>query len=166
MKTIFLISVTLWLSTGQLLGQAEPPFVPSGFVVPKEYVAPDLVILPLTKDLARLDYDAVMVSKKELRNQFGGEWPADDFSLAQNIEDIKQHERLAQERVSFTYSILDANAEKVLGCIYINPVDSAGYDAQVHIWVRADEKDREAFLRQGMQDWLLERWPFRSVFFR
>ena len=165
MKTVFLITISLWLGIGQSFGQVEPPFVPPDFDVPQEYITPELVILPLTKNLARLDYEAVMVSKKELRNQFGGEWPTDDFSLAQNIDDIKEHERLAQERISFTYSLLDAKREKVLGCIYINPVDSAGYDAQVHMWIRSDQKTGTAEIKMKIQDWIATGWPFRKVVF-
>ncbi len=138
-------------------------FVPEEFATPQFYDSGGFRFEPLTTAHAEMDYAAVMDSKKELRDQFGGDWPADDFTLEQNIADIREHERLHKERASFTYSILNEERDEILGCIYINPVDSIGFDAQVHVWTRRGQDDIKSSLRETLQTWLVTAWPFEKV---
>lgn len=112
-----------------------------------------------------MDYEAVMESRHELRLLFGGDWPADSFSLEENMADLALHESLFSERTSFTYTIVNSNGSRVLGCMYINPTDSAGYEAQVHLWVRTSEAHQAAAIRNSAVAWLDDNWPFDRVLY-
>ena len=140
-------------------------FVPDIFTAPLSYTSDSFLIEKLTLEHAAKDYEAVMESRLDLRRQFGGSWPEDTFSLEQNIKDIKEHEHLFEKRISFTYSILSTDGEHVLGCIYINPIDSANFDAQVHMWVRSGEKysNLRTGAKKELASWLYSQWPFEEV---
>ena len=159
------LAFCLFVLSGLIFGctvSAGTLFVPERFSVPISYKAKGVFIQKLTREYAELDYEAVMDSRHELRGYFGGEWPADTFSLEQNIKDIVVHEMLFEDRSSFAYTVLSADRTRVLGCIYINPTDSAGYDAQVHSWVRTGE---EIQLSSLVKDWLETDWPFQDVLY-
>lgn len=145
----------------------EPLFVPEDFAVPQSYEAEAIYLENLTTARAEQDYEAVMESRQDLRAQFGGEWPEDNFTLEQNKADLLEHEQLHQQRVSFTYTVLSKDKTTVLGCIYINPTDSAGFDAQVHMWVRTSMKARDLdnTLKEATQEWLSREWPFKQVIY-
>ncbi len=138
-------------------------FVPDNFIIPDSLVAGQLRLKPLTIEYAQKDYDAVMDSRDELRKQFGGSWPEDGFTLEENQEDIREHEQLHEARQSFTYTVLSKDNNRVLGCVYINAVDSSGFDAQVHMWVRRGESILP--LKAAVQDWLDQDWPFEQVLY-
>ena len=138
-------------------------FVPRTFDVPKQHQLLDFTFTKLTRAHAAMDYEAVMESRLELRTMFGGDWPADTFSLAQNKADIALHEALFNEGTSFTYSIVNPAGNRVLGCMYINPTDSPAYDAQVHLWVRTSELAQEDTIKQAAQAWINDQWPYKRV---
>lgn len=140
-------------------------FVPRAFEAPTQHRLSDFTFTKLTAVHAAMDYEAVMESRQELRILFGGDWPADTFSLAQNKADIALHEQLFDERTSFTYSIVNRAGNRVIGCMYINPTDAPEYDAQVHLWVRTSELAQEATVRDAATVWLASGWPFRHVQF-
>ena len=69
-----------------------------------------------------LDYDAVIGSRELLLVYSGGRWPAEGFSLADNLADLEEHEREHEERVAFTYTVLTPDGARCLGCVYVNPL--------------------------------------------
>jgi hypothetical protein len=56
---------------------------------------------------------------------------------------------------------------QLLGCVYIDPTEEAGYDAEVFYWVRTSEIETglEDVLGSYIREWLSESWPFRKVLF-
>ncbi|MEM8484295.1 MAG: GNAT family N-acetyltransferase [Bacteroidota bacterium] len=140
-------------------------FVPRSYDVPEQHQLPAFAFTRLTQAHAAMDYEAVMESRHELRLLFGGDWPADSFSLEENMADLALHESLFSERTSFTYTIVNSNGSRVLGCMYINPTDSAGYEAQVHLWVRTSEAHQAAAIRNSAVAWLDDNWPFDRVLY-
>ena len=149
----------------QHLSHAGQPFVDPSFEIPLVYTADAFLLEKLTVAHAQKDYEAVMESRLDLREQFDGAWPEDDFTLAQNIEDIQEHEHLFEQRVSFTYSVMSLDKKRVLGCIYINPSDTTRHDAQVHAWIRSSEKGSglEEKLTIAVNEWLTTTWPFEHI---
>lgn len=144
---------------------AEPNFVPAGFDVPTVLVATGFQLRPIAVADAEEDYEAVMESKLDLRALFGGEWPEDDFSLAQNRADIQTHVKAFQDRESFTYSIISPDQQRILGCVYVHPSEEA--DAQVFFWIRTSERGQglDPILQGELFDWLTRDWPFSTVKF-
>jgi hypothetical protein len=55
---------------------------------------------------------------------------------------------------------------RLLGCVYVDPpTKEAGFDAEVYLWVRADELGTglEVALEEAVRRWVSEEWPFERV---
>src|SRR5919199_6814827 len=90
--------------------------------VPSELRTEEFLLRPLRASDVELDYDAVIGSRELLLVQSSGRWPAEGFSLADNLADLAEHEREHEARVAFTYTVLTPEAARCLGCIYIHPL--------------------------------------------
>ena len=99
-------------------------FYPEPHPVPALLRTDELVCKPLTTDHVHLDYAALMVSNEMLQLWSGTSWPSADFTIEENWEDLDMHDREHQERVAFTYTVLNPDETECLGCIYINPLTS------------------------------------------
>jgi hypothetical protein len=115
-------------------------------------------------DLA-IDYPAVMGSQPRLWALFGPVWgwPPADMTEEQDREDLRRHADEMARNESFNYAILDAEETALLGCVYIDPPEVDGSDAEVCWWVVDDEvgSDLDAGLLPAVERWLAERWPLR-----
>ena len=154
-------------------------FYPSDKTVPSDLRTVEFVLLPLTPEHVRIDYEAVLSSKEMLRLWSGSPWPWEGFSLEDNLKDLQWHEREHQERVAFTYTILDATESSCLGCVYIRPLADLAADnpdeleyvaadvAMIRFWVRAacvaDGLDRRVL--DALWAWFAEHWLFSRVLF-
>src|SRR5436309_16092952 len=98
------------------------PFYPSDAPVPAGRRTGRLVLRPLCAADAAVDYDAVISSAAELRRWSGSSWPADDFTLAENRDDLERHEREHEERAAFTFTVLSPDLTRCLGCVYLTPL--------------------------------------------
>ena len=52
--------------------------------------------------------------------------------------DLGWHQKEFQMRSSFDYAAMSPDEERLLGCVYVDPPEKAGFDAEVHYWARAD----------------------------
>jgi hypothetical protein len=112
------------------------------------------------------DYDAVMTSAARLRERFPfWGWPDPAMSLEQDLIDLGWHQKEAQLRRSFNYAVMAPDESRVLGCVYVDPPEKHGADAEVYMWVRADEEegDLEEVLEGVVREWLASDWPFESI---
>jgi hypothetical protein len=112
------------------------------------------------------DYDAVMSSAERLRERFPHwGWPAPDMSLTDDLVDLGWHQKEAQLRSSFNYAVLTKDERRLLGCVYVDPPEKEGADAEVCLWVRADEEDGdlEQVLEAAVREWLDAEWPFETI---
>lgn len=157
-------------------------FYPSDKPVPQGLRTDEFMLRMLKATDAALDYDAVISSREQLLIRSGGDWPAEGFTLAENLADLQRHEREHRERKAFTYTVMNPSETECLGCVYINPLapllerlnagaqapssvqESAAY---VSFWVRssrlADDLDKR--LLAALRAWFAE-WPFsRTVFY-
>lgn len=171
------------------------PIVPPDFEVPLELVTKNTVLRPLSPEHNRSDLDAWSSSIAHIRATPGygppRRWPDGPMSLEENLGDINMHRLHFDQRVGFTYTVLDRPAldraaldravldraaldqggqgqsgeERVVGCVYIYDDQSGEHDVEVRSWVRADhaELDREVWLAVGA--WLEAAWPFNSVLY-
>ena len=140
----------------------DAAFVSANFSVPQTLEAEQFTLLPIRPEFAELDFAAVMQSVEQLRNKFGSEWPADDFSIDQNRDEIEIHCGQFARRESFTYSVLSVKQDRILGCVYIVPNKIEPSNAEVIYWIRSDERsDRlENSLKETLQIWLHQDWDF------
>jgi hypothetical protein len=157
-------------------------FYPQDAPVPAELKTDEFTLRPLLATDVELDYDAVMSSKEMLRVWSQGDWPADDFTLQGNLEDLEWHETEHLEREAFTFTVMNPAETECLGCVYINSLERLSkrfkateaelaaledYQACTSFWVRqsrlADELDR--LLLAALVAWFERDWAFSRVFF-
>jgi hypothetical protein len=142
-------------------------FLPEDFEVPALVAGLRFRIRPVSAQDVVRDYDAVMSSRERLWAQFGGVWgwPRADLTLEQDLVDLAWHQKEGELRRSFAYAVLTPDETRLLGCVYIDPPEKAGADADVSFWVRADEAgtDLEKELEKFVREWLDTAWPFEIV---
>jgi len=148
---------------------------PPDRAVPEERRTARLALRPLLATDAAADYDAVMSSAPMLRAWSQSEWPADDFTLAENLEDLRRHEREHLERTAFTYTVREPGGDRCVGCVYLQPLrdEEAAWrggsesPTRVTFWVRTSEiaGDLDLHLFQLLREWLREAWAFERVVF-
>ena len=140
-------------------------FVPSDFVIPDRMDQERFFLRPLRIGDVVMDYDAVMTSVPRLQGVFGptSNWPPPDLSLEQDLIDLGWHHKEFQIRRSFTYTVLNLDESRCLGCVYIYPTSIEGYDAEVYCWVRSSHAALDAVLVDALKSWLASAWPFRRV---
>jgi hypothetical protein len=112
------------------------------------------------------DYDAVMSSAERLRKRFPfWGWPKSDMTLEYNLIDLGWHQKEGQLRRSFAYTVLSPDGSRVLGCVYVDPPEKQGADAEICLWVRTDEEDGdlEQVLEAAVREWLTAEWPFEAI---
>ena len=135
--------------------------VPDEFVVPLSFDGPGFRMEPLGPQHNERDHDAWMSSIDhiwETPDFPDGSWPT-AMSPESNLADLVRHAKDFEDRVGFTYSILDA--DEVIGCVYIYPSPTA--DAAVSSWVRASRADMDVVTWQAISTWLETDWPFTAV---
>ena len=104
-----------------------------------------------------------MGSRERLWSIYGPAWgwPPVDMSREQDLEDLAHHEAEIEAHESFNYALLDADESELLGCVYIDPPQKAGADAEVSWWVvdRLVGSDAEAALDSTVPRWIETQWP-------
>ena len=142
-------------------------FLPQTFLVPVRIETERFAMRSIAIHDAFKDYDAVMSSRQHLWTRFGAiwGWPAEDMTLEQNIVDLGWHQKEFELRSSFDYALMTHDETRLLGCVYIDPPDEAGTDADVWFWARSSEipKGLEEFLATFLPQWLSSSWPFSVV---
>lgn len=147
------------------------------FRAPAELRTDEFLLRPILAADAALDYEAVMASKEYLRPWEQTGWPADDFTLEANRDDVVKLERWHVAGERFTYTVVNPAGTRCLGCVYILPTDApqfarkqidaldgarwSDYAITVNFWVRtsrlADGLDRR--LLDALGPWLAPVWP-------
>ncbi|HEY2688514.1 MAG TPA: N-acetyltransferase [Streptosporangiaceae bacterium] len=149
-------------------------FVPGDFAVPDGLVADEgFRLARLGPQHNEADYAAWTGSINHIRATpgfIGRNWPH-PMSLEDNLRDLEQHAQDAGERRGFTYTVLGADSDEVIGCVYIYPPKGQGPDggtegvlgATVRSWVRADRAQLDRVVYDAVLAWLERDWPFDSI---
>jgi hypothetical protein len=150
-------------------------FHPKNAPVPKELRTARFFLRPLLASDVEIDYEAVMASREQLRRWSQSTWPADDFTLEENLDDLERHAREHRDGEAFTYTVLHPEGKRCLGCVYITPVPQVcqpflphdSYGANVGFWVRSAEikNDLDRALLADLIGWFDEAWAFDQVVF-
>lgn len=158
-------------------------FGDENITIPDGMVTNEFLIRPLRATDVDLDYAAVMESKEFLRKWEQSSWPEDNFTLADNLEDLVRHEREHINRESFTFTVMNPTETFCFGCIYIFPrtarwlsqnettpmgeTEWADYEAVILFWIR-QSRLREAMDRKlldVLRPWFEQEWPFSGHLF-
>ena len=120
---------------------------------------------PIKETDADLDFPAVMGSRERLWSIFGPawEWPPASMTYEQDRADLARHEAEIEAHESFNYALFPADESALLGCVYLDPPERAGADAEISWWVVdslvGSELERE--LDRFVPRWVAQEWPFR-----
>ncbi len=142
-------------------------FVPDDFVPPPGLDHPAFRLRPLGPEHNESDYAAWTSSVEHIRSTPGWEgqsWPR-QMTPAENLADLDRHSADFAARTGFTYTVLapETAPPEVIGCVYIYPSQTPGYDAKIASWVRAEDAGLDAALYRAVRDWLQAAWPFGHV---
>ena len=135
------------------------------------------IVRPLVPSDVVLDHEAVMSSREFLYHwEQDPPYPPEDFSVADNLEDLEQMASEHRNGTRYTYTVTNADETQVLGCIYFAPNDDRMYrtakvssndgtdlatvDATVAFWVRVSTWDDgfERVLLEAVLGWLRDDW--------
>ena len=141
--------------------------------LPPEFEHPERVDLasghhlrPIRESDTELDYPAVMGSRERLFSIFGPPWgwPPESLTFAADRADLARHEREARDHKSFNYAMFDAAETQLLGCIYIDPAERVGADADISWWVTDAEVGGplDTTLAEFVPRWIADDWPFTT----
>lgn len=119
---------------------------------------------PIRADDVEVDYPAVMGSRERLWSIYGEPWgwPPATMTVDQDRADLSRHEAEAEAQVSFNYALMNGTETKLLGCVYIDPPERQGADAEISWWVidALVGTDAEAELDDLVPRWIEQEWPF------
>ncbi|MFX1251130.1 MAG: GNAT family N-acetyltransferase [Promethearchaeota archaeon] len=147
-------------------------FLPDDFKVPERLETDKFRLRKLTMADVEKDYEAVMSSVEHLKSIFGPteDWPVEDMTLEEHLEDLRMHQGEFQFRKSFAYTVMNLDESQCLGGVYFFPpyyylnTNKEQYDVVVFTWVRGSELptnlDEELF--NTIKKWIREKWPFKK----
>ena len=159
--TLFVLAA-VWIP---LVTGADEPFVATSFDIPTTLETDEFRLRMLSTTDVEKDYDAVMSSVEHLAQVWPGSgWPG-DLTLEDNLGDLQRHQQEFEDRIAFAYTMVSPDESIVLGCVYINPSEKQGFDAEVYMWVRESElaAGLDSRLHTAVTDWLASSWPFSNV---
>lgn len=148
-------------------GSAPTSWLPSDFVHPTHVALPSGHHLrPIREADVDLDMVAVMGSQARLWSIYGQAWgwPPPDMTAEQDRVDLARHAAEIEAHESFNYALFDAGETTLLGCVYIDPPEKVGADAEISWWV-VDEcvgTDLEAELDDFVPRWIDGDWPLAA----
>jgi RimJ/RimL family protein N-acetyltransferase len=138
---------------------------------------------PIHADDAADDFAAVMETSEPLRRWEQSDWPADDFTVEANREDLAGLQQRHAEHRAFTFTVRDPEDTVCLGCVYVFPTTATflarstvtpvggeawdDVDAVAYFWVRLSQwkAGLEGALLAALRVWLRDDWGFERVVF-
>jgi hypothetical protein len=157
------------MSTPPTSTPADPP-TPTASWLPADFRHPTRVEVPFGHHLrpiraedTDLDMVAVMGSRERLWRIYGEAWgwPPADMTPEADRADLARHAAEMETHESFNYALLDTDETALLGCVYIDPPEKPGADAEISWWV-VDEcvgTELEAALDELVPRWIAAEWP-------
>jgi RimJ/RimL family protein N-acetyltransferase len=150
------------------------PFYPDDAFVPGELRTDEFLLRPLRASDVELDYEAVMATQEPLRQRTAGRWPRPGFTIEENLADLEGHEADFRARRGFTYTVMNPDETRCLGCVYVYPLEdetdgqTSDNEAAVWFWIRPDgvAMDLDRRVLTAMVPWLCRDFGFRRVLFR
>ena len=143
-------------------------WLPKAFVAPGrvELDATGLHLRPIHPDDTEIDMVAVMGSRDRLWSIYGQVWgwPPADMTVDADRKDLARHAAEMTRNESFNYALFDEQETALLGCVYIDPPERVGADAEISWWVVDEHVDGpvELALDQFVPRWVATNWPLEE----
>lgn len=135
-------------------------FVPAGFVAPGPPALAGYVWNILEPGILEPDYGALM-DRADRSSPM-------TITKAEDYGELKRHRWEFQHHTAFAWGVLSPDKQTELGCVYINPSPTQGYDATVRLWVTkaGAEAGLKPKLEKAVREWVAAKWPFKNVEYR
>lgn len=143
------------------------PWLPAGWQHPSRVeLATGHHLRPIRAEDTELDMPAVMGSRERLWSIYGEAWgwPPVDMTAEEDREDLQHHaDEMAADK-SFNYALFDTDESELIGCVYIDPTDKPGADADISWWVRDEYRGSpvESALDELVPAWIADVWPLAT----
>ena len=139
-------------------------WLPDGWEHPRKVELPTGHHLrPIRTEDVDLDMPAVMGSQERLWSIYGEAWgwPPATMTREADRADLQRHADEMERHESFNYALFDTEETELIGCVYIDPPERTGADAEVSWWVRDEYLGSpvEAALDRFVPEWLATEWP-------
>lgn len=149
------------------LAETAASWIAPDFAVPTLVEGPGFKLVPLGPALTEIDYRAYMASIAHLQATFtrSTSWPHAGLTMVDAAADMETEAGRFARRESFAYAVLTPDGTRERGCVYVYPSKVGGHDAEVRLWVTAEEHAAgfDAELYAWTQVWIARDWPFRKV---
>ncbi|MEM9465962.1 MAG: hypothetical protein AAGA90_11345 [Actinomycetota bacterium] len=152
-----------------------------GIDAPDGFAGDGFVVRPLRPSDNPIDHEAVMSTREFLYHwEQEPPYPAEDFSLEENLEDLEQMATAHDDGIRYTFTVMNADETQALGCLYFFPnddrmfpsavvtshdgTDFGSVDLVMAFWVRASTWDDgfEAVLLEAVLEWIRTDWSVSS----
>jgi len=152
------------------------PFSDATEPVPTELRTKEFVLRPIVVGDTEMDYAAVMETREQLRLWRQSTWPEDDFTVEANRKDLVDLEERHAAHRAFTYTLIDPDGTKCLGCVYVFPTSATflakstvkpfgdeewtDVDAVIFFWVRLHQMELgvDERLLAALRAWFRGEW--------
>ena len=118
---------------------------------------------PIRESDVDLDLPAVLGSRERLWSIYGVAWgwPPAGMTREQDRVDLARHEAEIEAHESFNYALFDAGETALLGCVYVDPPEKPGADAEISWWVvdALVGTPLEGELDGFVPRWVAAQWP-------
>jgi hypothetical protein len=141
-------------------------WLPEGFEAPKsiDVAGTGFHLRQISPDDTEIDMIAVMGSRERLWSIYGAAWgwPPATMTAEQDRADLQRHADEMERNESFNYGLFDAGESMLAGCLYIDPPERVGADADISWWVidRFVGRPLEQRLDEFVPVWIEGAWPF------
>ena len=145
-------------------------WLPEGWKHPRRVELPTGHHLrPIGPDDTELDMPAVMGSQVRLWSIYGGiwGWPPPTMTAEQDREDLQHHVDEMERNEGFNFALFDADETELIGCVYIDPPEKVGSDADISWWVREEYlgSEVERAFDETVPGWIDAEWPLEAPYF-
>jgi hypothetical protein len=152
------------------------PFTDSTEPCPATLRTEEFALRPIVADDTEMDYAAVMETREHLRLWRQSTWPEDDFTVESNRKDVVELEQRHAAHRAFTYTVLDPDGARCLGCVYVFPTSAtflanstvtpvgddewADVDAVIFFWARLPQMEMgmDERLLASLRAWFRDEW--------
>ncbi len=142
--------------------------------LPADFVHPTMIqigeadhhLRPIHPDDTELDMIAVMGSQQRLWSIYGEAWgwPTTTMTAEADRDDLARHAQEIEDHESFNYALFDRDETALLGCVYIDPPEKPGADAEISWWVIDSlvNSELEGAIDAFVPAWIGRDWPLEN----
>jgi hypothetical protein len=145
------------------------------FEIPTEIIEDNFIVRKMCASDIDIDYIAVTSSSDIIKQQMGGEWPAENLSKEDDLIDLCWHQREFEYESSFAYIVTNLEGNESLGCLYVFPREHIfnsdnqdipkDCDVVLDLWVTQSAFDKGFYpiLYNFLENWIAN-WPYEKPY--